>query len=90
MKTLLTTAWAGILATLLHPFSWTPWVDLKTFSYGGDAYLLQGRKNTISNAKRFRVQPTKNAFQTANVGQLSMDELITAGLAQTTLNDEQN
>ena len=34
---------------------WTPWVDIMTFSWAGDSsYLVQGRRNSITNAKQFR------------------------------------
>ncbi len=35
-----------------HPFSWSRWCDIQTFSYGSDAYLLQGKSNKNSNAKK--------------------------------------
>jgi len=65
---------------LLFPFSWSQWEDIETFSFGGSAYLLQGRKNYRSNAKKFRVTPTKRFWQTADIGRLDMKKLESVGL----------
>ena len=42
----------------LAPFSWSRWTDITTFAFGG-AYLLQGKVNSRTNAKKFNICPYK-------------------------------
>lgn len=39
---------------ILAPFSWSKWADITTFPFAG-SYLLQGKVNKRTNAKKFRV-----------------------------------
>lgn len=39
----------------LASFSWSRWTDITTFSYAGEAFLLQGKVNSRTNAKKFKV-----------------------------------
>lgn len=81
MKTQILNALTG---WILFPFSWSKWVDIQTFSFVGNAYLLQGKVNTVSNAKKFRVVKTNpSKFYAANIGILKMEDLATAGLLTT-------
>lgn len=41
---------------------WSKWQDIETFRYCDTGYLLQGRYNKITNAKKFRVVPFKGIF----------------------------
>ncbi len=71
----------AIAGWILSPFSWSKWVDIQTFSFLGEAFLLQASVNKISNAKKFRVQKTRqNNFSSANVGILKIEELEKRGL----------
>lgn len=40
---------------LVGPFSWSKWTDINTFEFNGCPYLLQGKVNKVSNAKKFRI-----------------------------------
>jgi hypothetical protein len=76
----------SILNFLLAPFSWTRWVDIDTFSYSSEAYLLQAKKNRKTNAKQFRVTSTSPSFFTnAAVRQLPFEDLKKANLIETEL-----
>lgn len=41
----------------LFLWPWTPWVDVCTFTYGSGSYLVQGKTNRITNARKFRCVP---------------------------------
>jgi hypothetical protein len=61
---------------ILHPFSWSKWVDIQTFSFLGEAFLLQAKINKVSNLKRFRVQRTRqDRLSATNVGAINIEEL---------------
>lgn len=66
---------------MLAPFGWSRWTDIQTFGYDGDAFLLQGKVNRSSNAKKFRITCTKKSYRLANVSNVSMDRLNECGLA---------
>lgn len=68
---------------ILAPFSWSRWTDIATFSFGYNAYLLQGKVNKRTNAKRFRVQSTKQVFAVADIGGISMEQLDKCKLIDT-------
>lgn len=63
----------------LAPFSWSRWTDITTFAFGG-AYLLQGKVNSRTNAKKFKVTAIKNKVGVAKLEHLSMDKLASNGL----------
>jgi len=66
---------------ILAPFSWSAWVDICTFTWASNAYLLQGRVNRRTNEKRFKVTSTGSSiFTAANVGKLPMERLKECGL----------
>jgi len=65
---------------LLAPFSWSRWTDICTFSFGYSAYLLQGKVNSKTNAKKFKVISTKGLVGVADVGVLEMKRLKECGL----------
>lgn len=82
-----------ILASINYlsaPFSWSKWVDIDTFSFGGDAYLLQGKVNNNSNAKRFRVTRTRQWYRTADIGSLPMQKLESAGIVKQSLTNQKH
>lgn len=58
----------------MFPFSWSRWTDILTFSYSG-AYLLQGRVNSRSNAKQFRITGMQRAFAVSKPTTPSMTQL---------------
>jgi len=64
----------------LAPFSWSKWSDISTFSYGYKSYLLQGRVNRKTNAKKFKVTPIKNKYGTVGVETMKMERLVECGL----------
>lgn len=70
----------SIISFLTHPFAWSKWVDICTFSFGSCAYLLQGKVNKNSNSKKFKVVPLKRFYQTADVGRIDMSKLTECGL----------
>jgi hypothetical protein len=35
--------------------NWTPYTDILVFNYGYCSYLLQGKRNRITNRKKFKV-----------------------------------
>ena len=71
----------AIKGWILHPFSWSKWVDIQTFSFLGEAFLLQARVNKASNLKRFRVQRTRqDRLSATNVGMINIEKLENAGL----------
>jgi hypothetical protein len=76
----------SILNYLLFPFGWSRWVDLTTFHFGS-GYLLQGKKNKYSNAKKFRVIKMKQLFGFPSTPNLPLDFLTKAGLTETELKD---
>jgi hypothetical protein len=57
------------------PFSWSRWADISSFSFGSDAYLLQGKVNKNSNAKKFRITALKNNSKLADVQFMSLERL---------------
>ena len=61
-------------------FSWSRWVDVDTFSFGSNAYLLQGKINKRSNAKKFRVTGMKNRSGVADIGAIKIERLSGCGL----------
>ena len=68
---------------LMHPFSWSRWTDIITFSYAG-AYLLQGKVNSRSNSKKFRVvQLRENSLGVAKVEHMPIETLEKCGLIDT-------
>jgi len=75
--------WA--LMYFLAPFSWSKWIDIDTFSFGGSACLLQGKVNTRTNAKKFRVTGMKKSFNVHDIGHLKLEKLTECGLTQTKL-----
>ena len=70
----------SILWWWLQPFMWKPWVDITTFTFGYQGYLLQGRVNKISNAKKFRITKMRQLFSVAEVSAVSLKELNEKGL----------
>jgi len=75
----------SIVSFLTHPFSWSKWVDISTFSFGSSAYLLQGKVNKNSNSKKFKVVPLKRFYQTGDIGSIEMSKLEECGLITTKL-----
>lgn len=71
---------SSLKSWILQPFLWGVWVDITTFSFGGECYLLQGRVNLISNAKKFRITPFKQWFITANSPEIELEKLKSLGL----------
>lgn len=69
---------------ILAPFSWSRWTDIVTFSYAG-AYLLQGKVNSRTNAKKFKVIAIKNRAGVAKMEFLDMNKLAATGLIDTTV-----
>ena len=41
--------------TRLFKSNWSHWHDIKVFSYGNEAYLLQGKRNIKTNRKKFKM-----------------------------------
>jgi len=41
-----------ILFTFLY---WSKWVDISAFNYGGQSWLLQGKTNSKTNSKKFKI-----------------------------------
>jgi hypothetical protein len=64
----------------MAPFAWSRWADICTFSFGSNAYLLQGKVNRKSNAKKFRVTAMKRTTGVADVGHMKMERLTECGL----------
>ena len=64
----------------LAPFSWSRWADIETFNFGSTPYLLQGKVNSRSNAKKFRVTPIKNRAGVASGGTPKLSYLAEHGL----------
>ena len=65
---------------ILAPFSWSRWTDIATFSYGSTACLLQGKCNSRTNAKRFKITTLKQRFAINDVQHMEMKRLIECGL----------
>jgi hypothetical protein len=65
----------GSLAWLQTPFAWARWEDIDTFSFGGGGYLLQGRRNKISNSAQFKVIPLKQFFITAEPSRIPLETI---------------
>lgn len=61
---------------ILAPFSWSRWTDITTFAFAG-SYLLQGKVNKRTNAKKFRVTTISSATMTTAryLNGLPMDKL---------------
>lgn len=62
----------------IAPFSWSRWTDISIFQYGNSSYLLQGKLNRRSNAKKFRITPTSKTFGAQVI--ISLERLKTCGL----------
>jgi hypothetical protein len=77
MKTDFKTWWANYW---LAPFSWSRWADICTFSYGDNAFLLQGKVNKTTNAKKFKVTAMKRFTGGADVKSMTMERLSECGL----------
>jgi len=75
----------GIMNMIMAPFAWSNWVDVLTFSFGSNAYLLQAKRNRRTNAKRFRVTEMKQRMETAAPSHVSMEELEERGLINKSL-----
>ena len=71
-----------IILTMIAPFSWSKWVDISTFSWGSEAYLLQGKVNRRTNAKRFLVTAISSRFKVADPRNVSIEELDKCGLIE--------
>ncbi len=71
-----------IILRVLAPFSWSKWVDIDTFNYTSYAYLLQGKVNRATNAKRFKVVAISSTFKIADPGHVPMADLEKAGLIE--------
>ena len=69
----------GFLAWIKMPFAWSKWIDITTFQFAG-GYLLQGRVNSISNAKQFRVTIFKQKFVIADAPMVDLQKLKEVGL----------
>ena len=63
----------------LAPFSWSKWTDISTFEYGDGGYLLQGKVNKRTNAKKFRITAMKQVLIIAQTTQ-TMQRLNEVGL----------
>jgi hypothetical protein len=70
----------GIKSWFLQPFSWTEWTDISTFAFACDGYLLQGKRNTVSNAKKFRITILKQAMKMANAPVVPFEKLVDLGV----------
>lgn len=66
---------------LVGPFSWSKWTDINTFEFHGGPYLLQGKVNRVSNAKKFRVTRIGTLFG-ASPGAVPFDKLREHGLIE--------
>lgn len=66
----------------LEPFSWSKWADITTFTFGSNAYLLQGKVNRRTNAKKFKVTAMKRLSGVADVGHMKMERLAECGLIE--------
>lgn len=64
----------------LSPCFWTKWIDVTTFTYSYSGYLLQGRRNKLSNAKQFRITILKQSFKMAEAPMVHLDTLKQLGL----------
>lgn len=62
------------------PFSWSKWVDIKVFNFGHEMFLLQGKVNSRSNAKKFRITGTGKWGSSVCVNVMSIEELMERGL----------
>lgn len=70
----------GLLAWIKMPFMWSKWIDITTFSFASAGYLLQGRVNSVSNAKQFRITIMKQRFAMADPPKIELDKLQSLGL----------
>ena len=66
---------------LVGPFSWSKWTDINTFEFNSSPYLLQGKVNRVSNAKKFRVTTIGTRFGTSPRS-MPFDELRKHGLIE--------
>jgi hypothetical protein len=66
---------------LAGPFSWSKWTDINTFEFHGDPYLLQGKVNKVSNAKKFRVTRIGTMFGASPMS-MPFDKLRQHGLIE--------
>lgn len=64
-------------------FIHTEWSDILTFTYGYDAYLLQGRKNKFTKATSFRVVKPQWFIGLASPESLKKEDLEKANLWHT-------
>lgn len=64
----------------MHPFAWSRWCDICTFNFGYTPYLLQGKLNRRSNAKKFRVTAITNKIGVAYPGSVPISTLDEKGL----------
>lgn len=75
-----------LIGYAIAPFSWSRWADICTFTFLGDAYLLQGKVNRQTNEKRFMVTSTSpNFLNAADVGSIRMERLKECGLINETI-----
>ena len=63
---------------------WSKWSDILCFNYGGESFLLQGRKHKRTNAKIFKITKSKQYFSTfiATCQTMTEEKLVKAGLFQ--------
>jgi hypothetical protein len=71
----------------LSPFRWSKWKDIDTFTFGTSAYLLQGKLNKGTNAKKFKVVCTADGAGGANIVSIEFSKLEERGLIDNTLNE---
>jgi hypothetical protein len=64
----------------LAPFSWSRWTDITTFSYASQAFLLQGKVNSRTNAKKFKIISFKTRTGIVKIGHMTMEQLALTGL----------
>lgn len=64
-------------------FIHTEWSDILTFSFAGDACLLQGRKNRFTQATTFRVALAQSFPRVHNPGAMKKEDLERANLWHT-------
>lgn len=76
----------------LSPFSWSRWTDIDTFYYDTHPYLLQGKVNKRSNAKKFKITAIKNTIGHSSMQGLNIEQLFKCGLIDQTVkyNDVKN
>jgi len=69
---------------ILAPFSWSRWTDIKTFQFAYGGYLLQGKVNKKTNAKKFRITEMKQSFVIAETT-CEIETLDKCGLIDSTV-----